>query len=795
MNHVRTLLLLPVLLASSSALAQTSGDEEVGELKTDIIVTAPRIKGSVDTDLPLDMVLSETDIASYGASSVTDLLAALGNQTQSTRSRGGGGFPITLLNGRRVSGFQEMRDLPPEAIVRVEILPEDVAIRYGFAPGQRVVNFILKENFSSRSIEVETGGPTRGGQNNSEFQTTYLKIGKKGRVNLSAEYDINSSLTEAERAIIPTGADTSGLRTLAPHSEQLQLNGTVSQALTERIQATFNAKFDTDDSHSILGLPLYAMGAPITAQTDRLDRNGKSRILHLGATLDQGVGRWRWTLTGSHDRNRNLTLTDRNSATLGPLLRDSAKSLLTTSSLVGTVDGKLFRMPAGDARLSLRGGYQNQGFTSLATSQLGITTGTLSRRELDGKASLDIPILDRRDGLGRVIGDFSINGNFSVDDLSDFGALNSHGYGFTWSPVEGLSIYGSITSAQAAPSPQQLGNPRVVTPNVSIYDYAKGTTVIASLISGGNPLLLAEEQRDKSISVSVSPRQLKGITLSGTYTAKRSDNLLSGFPSLNVETERAFSGRIVRDAGGNLVSIDQRAVNFLTSRDDTLRWGIQIARDIGKPAAGGAGAGPPRGGFPGGGPGRGPGGGAGPRPGGGGPGGGGGRPGGGFGPMGGQGGRLYLSLYHTLKLNDDIAIAPGLPLLDRLNGSATSFNGGTPRHRLDLEGGVFKNGMGMRLTGRWSAATRVEGGTTAPDLFFSDLATLNLRMFMNFDQRKKLIKSVPFLKGARMSIGIDNVFDAIQSVRDQTGATPLRYQPGYVDPVGRRIEISFRKLF
>jgi outer membrane receptor protein involved in Fe transport len=46
-----------------------------------------------------------------------------------------------------------------------------------------------------------------------------------------------------------------------------------------------------------------------------------------------------------------------------------------------------------------------------------------------------------------------------------------------------------------------------------------------------------------------------------------------------------------------------------------------------------------------------------------------------------------------------------------------------------------------------------------------------------------------------VSIGIDNIFNTRREVTDATGVTPLRYQQGYLDPLGRTISISFRKLF
>jgi hypothetical protein len=68
-------------------------------------------------------------------------------------------------------------------------------------------------------------------------------------------------------------------------------------------------------------------------------------------------------------------------------------------------------------------------------------------------------------------------------------------------------------------------------------------------------------------------------------------------------------------------------------------------------------------------------------------------------------------------------------------------------------------------------------------------------MFINFDQRPSVLKSVPMLKGTRLAIRIDNLLNDIQTVLDANGLVPVRYQRGYLDPVGRRIEVSLRKIF
>ncbi|MFK5143505.1 hypothetical protein ACI4A9_28795, partial [Klebsiella pneumoniae] len=76
--------------------------------------------------------------------------------------------PVILLNGMRISSFREMRGLPPEAIRRVEVLPEQVALKYGYRPDQRVVNFILKDKFRSIDTETSLNLPARGGYAEAE---------------------------------------------------------------------------------------------------------------------------------------------------------------------------------------------------------------------------------------------------------------------------------------------------------------------------------------------------------------------------------------------------------------------------------------------------------------------------------------------------------------------------------------------------------------------------------------------------------------------------------------------------
>jgi hypothetical protein len=176
--------------------------------------------------------------------------------------------------------------------------------------------------------------------------------------------------------------------------------------------------------------------------------------------------------------------------------------------------------------------------------------------------------------------------------------------------------------------------------------------------------------------------------------------------------------------------------------------------------------------------------------GGGGPGG----PGGMGGPPNGQG-RWNLAVYHTIRFDETVLIAPGGPVLNLLEGDALT-GGGVSRHSLEVEGGAFYKGLGFRFNGSWAAPTRVV--STLPggnNLRFGSAFKLDLRLFANLQEQKWLVDASPFFKGSRLSLELTNVFNARQRITDPNGVVPTNYQPDLIDPRGRVIGIGFRKQF
>jgi hypothetical protein len=171
----------------------------------------------------------------------------------------------------------------------------------------------------------------------------------------------------------------------------------------------------------------------------------------------------------------------------------------------------------------------------------------------------------------------------------------------------------------------------------------------------------------------------------------------------------------------------------------------------------------------------------------------GGRGGGGF-FGGGNRGRLQFSVTDTINLVDRVTIRPGLPELDYLDGEAIGQTGGRPRHEVEAQAGWSNNGLGARLSANWRSGTRVDS-LSGDDLRFSPYGTFDLRLFANLGEQFELVQKQPWLRGSSVRLEVNNLLNSRPKVRDATGEAPLNYQPGLLDPVGRTMMISFRKLF
>lgn len=916
-------------------------DEESGE----IVVTGV-VRGEVKTDIKPEAQLNAADIQAYGASNVSDLLNSLSAQLGSGQGRGDE-QPVILLSGRR-SSFREIGSLPTEAIERVDIFPEEVALQYGYSASQKVINFVLRRRFQALTAQLGGGIPTEGGNSTQNGEMDIVKIRRDTRVELDVNYNQSSALMESERGVTraasslfdtrgnitgfaggeidpalsalagssvtvagapdaaaggaqplaayaatandPNVTDLTPYRTLRGPQKKLSMKGTYQRAFSQHVQGTASLQLDVTESQSLQGLPGVTLRLPagnpyspfsqdvqllryLDTQSP-LQQSSSGQSLQGEFNLNSDVAPWsrdwNWSLQGEYQRSTDETLTDMgvdpvlmqqrldagdpafNPFAPIPLdtvtIRPANRASSTRSQ--GTIDfltnGPLFSLPAGKANASIRVRGRTQDQSGDALNRGVRTVSDISRDTIGVRGNINLPITSRRYGVLDAIGDLTLNANFEVEQHSDFGRLVATGYGFNWRPIQQVQLRINWNEDSNAPSPQQLGNPTINTPNVPIFDYVRGETVEVTRITGGNPLLRADSRHVFNAGLNIQPFSQTNLTIRANYSNQRFRNSPQSFPDATAEIQAAFPERFVRDADGDLISVDYRPIN--TARRDTeqLRWGftlslpipspqvkrLQARRDAfrkayeesrrtGQPM-------PPeftaqleqfrrigqQGSLFGGnqqqrGPGQGfrqaqqgqaqegqappregQGAGEGPRGGRQFRGGGGGR--GGFG--GGRGGnRVFVNAFHTWVFKDELLIRPGVPLLDRLNGAA----GSRPAHQIDLQAGIKRDMLNLVATGTWQSATHVDSGAlgSGDRLDFGSLAKVNLQAEVNFGQNVDLLLKHPWLRGSRVTFNVDNLFNVTQRVTDQNGLTPAAYAPRLIDPLGRVVRLTFRKQF
>lgn len=902
--------------APTALMAQEAPQMDDGE---EIVVTGQPERGAVIGDIKPEQQLNAADVRALGVTSISEMITELSPQTNGT--------PVILLNGKRISSFSEISDLPSEAVARVDILPEQVALSYGYAPTQKVVNIVLRQRFRAELAELRGGTTTGGGRENGKAEAGILRIRGDNRFTLNLDYSRAASLLESQRDIaatapsrpyalggnitsttrgaeidpalsaqagqVVTGASVPGsaatgapslddfvaganvmqvsdltrYRTLSPSTENFSANATLARAMGG-VSATINGRLELSDSDSLQGLSAATFTLPAgnpfspfandtslyryLAQGGALEQQVRGTTGHVGITLNGLLGKgWQWSFTGNGDLSITRTRTDRGVSTdaiqaaldagdasvnpygsfsgdlIATRLTDRARARSQAVSGDLLVSGALFDLPAGKVMTSVRIGASANGFDSRSIRSGVESSNSYNREIASGQASIELPLTSRSKGVLGTVGDIGVNLNVAAQQLSDFGTLSTFGYGLRWQPVRAVQLLMSANQDRAAPTGAQITDPLISTPNVSVFDYATGQSVFVTQLSGGNATLRESVRDQFRLSATVKPFEKPNLTLTATYLNSRTTNPIAAFPTPAPAIEAAYPQRFLRDDDGNLLQVDARPINFLRSQSEQLRWGFDLsiplkshiqklveawraagARPEDRPAelsalfgnrdrraganeSGGDGNPPPAGGD------RpheqgnvaGPGAG-GPR--------GGGRPGGGFGGerRGGGGGRLSFSLYHTWHLTESVLIAPGAPKMDLLNGDATGSSGGQPRHEVSARIGYTNNGIGARLGMDWESGTHVDGALGNDSrLDFGSLATVNLRIFANLGQMPSLVKAMPFLRGGRVSVGFDNIFNQRREVTDATGATPLRYQPDYLDPLGRTVTVSFRKLF
>ncbi|HEY4341806.1 MAG TPA: hypothetical protein VGM97_17815 [Steroidobacteraceae bacterium] len=595
----------------------------------EVVVEAAAVPGAVIGGIPPENQLNPAQIAAYGDSTINDLLNDIAQQTQSDQGRGNAA-PIILVNGKRVSGVNEVGDLPTESILRVDILPEEVALRYGYGAQQKVVNIILRRNFRAKLFDLSGSESTDGGGESDMADANYSRIHDNDRVNVVARVRTQEPILESDRGVSstagtvsdPTGSigNDSGARTLEPASNTYSLNSVFSHTLSQALQGSFNAMATYQTTRAKDGYPAATLDVPAStpyayedtdALVDRylsgatLHQDADRGSLHMGGTLNADLpDKWRLSFIGSYDYSDALTETQRTYGTtnlqaainagqvnpygvlppslLGSLGRQDATAVTNTGSGSFLANGTLFEVPAGNVTSSLQFGAN---YSDLDATSFGTVSTSSARTQGNEQISVDYPLTSRRNHVLGFLGDTSVNVTGGLTQVSGYGDLSTVGYGLHWMPVSRLSFLASVNQDHQVPTLTQLDGPLVNTPNIRLYDYVLGQTDTVTQISGGNSDLKADDRHVFKLGATwnaIGNPKTK-LNFSASYIDSVTRNAIGSLSTATSAIEAAFPDQFERNDDDELIEVDDRAVNFSQEARRDLRWGFNFTKVLREP--------------------------------------------------------------------------------------------------------------------------------------------------------------------------------------------------------------------
>lgn len=194
------------------------------------------------------------------------------------------------------------------------------------------------------------------------------------------------------------------------------------------------------------------------------------------------------------------------------------------TTVVVNADGPLFAMSGGDLRVAVGAEYRKEGLGGSLRSGSAVAPvfvpSNVSRNMKAAFVEFYVPLFgaqNARAGAQRL--DLTLAGRY--EDYSDFGTTFNPKIGFSWAPLDALTVRGSWGTSFRAPGLAET-DPRssgygLYGDTLPCSHRPPATTCFGIGIAGGNPNLEPEDATTWSVGFDLAPERLKGFRLSATY--------------------------------------------------------------------------------------------------------------------------------------------------------------------------------------------------------------------------------------------------------------------------------------
>lgn len=368
---------------------------------------------------------------------------------------------------------------------------------------------------------------------------------------IAARGNLGSYVAGANTAAIN---DAGAYRSLQQRSDTVDINATLESPIGNSLNGSLNLALETQRSGGLNGLAPAVLTIPAGAGTlpfssdvllyrylpeAILRQHADILNLHAGGTLQGGIHRWAWNVTGSYDRLTSSSrsgqgidvtslqaaidtgadpLTPPDAVSIANPLIDRSHTVTGTVATKAVANGPLFRLPAGDVQTTVSAEYVR---SDSSGNQLALAGQPFDFRRETKSASVaaNIPVAAAGKGVLPFIGQLSLDGMLGVSDVSAYGRLISSSFGGTWTPKRLVQFTATISDILTPPDISLLTNPVVATPNTPFFDSIRGTTSLITVLTGGRSDLLPLRRRRSQLGVALTPIRRRSRERSSAYAS------------------------------------------------------------------------------------------------------------------------------------------------------------------------------------------------------------------------------------------------------------------------------------
>lgn len=518
-----------VKVSSQQSQEQKASGEEVSEDTAPITVTGSRIRGAtVAGDI---VTLDQQAIISAGQVDLGEAIRSLPqnfsggqnagvgfgagqpnenlNSTSSANLRGlGPNATLTLLNGHRLpydgaSAGVDISSIPLAALDRIEVVPDGASAVYGSDAVAGVINVILKRDFDGVATSAQLGSSTDGGYFRKQADIVGGTTWDGGGFLLAYDFASNSAISKSQRSYVGTADPSASLYPeLSRHAVTFAGHHNLGDGITAKLDALYSKRKSRN------------VGGTIAS---RFFFEPQVESYTIAPSLDISLGSgWEATALGVFGTDRTNTETTSVPLTGAPRVTTGCFCNSVTSGEFG-VEGPLFALGGGDARLALGFGFRNNrlDFTrqinGVASPPFDVT-----RRSRFAYGEINLPFISPEQGV-RGIDRLNLSGALRYEDYPGLDRLATPRLGLVYAPISALSLRASWSRSFKAPTlyQQYLPYQAFLLPAASFGAGASPRTVLVT--GGGNPDIQSERAKSWTAGFDLRPASIPGLTLSATY--------------------------------------------------------------------------------------------------------------------------------------------------------------------------------------------------------------------------------------------------------------------------------------